>query len=267
MTVMRRNADFLTESEIASFFNFKGPKAKSFQGWYKGERVKSAKGSKLVGQDAYTYGRYDKLPGEKFDCETITDEWFKWFYTSDSKIESPNNLGNLREDRSLNGDKNMYLYENDGLSVYFINSLPFQRPYFKRIVMKKRASLLVPVYSASASFEEYPSCKDAGANLINEIRKDLHGIRTETFKATFDGKNIYGRCVIRDKPLPVKGITEHNTRIPRDRCKNDTIEICHGGFWLLLREEKLTAGDHLLYFKADSINYETEAKILIDVTI
>jgi hypothetical protein len=79
MTVIRKNADFMTESEIASFFNFKGPKAKSFQGWYNGKRVKSAKGSKSVGQDAYTYGRYDKLPGKKFDCETITDEWFNWF--------------------------------------------------------------------------------------------------------------------------------------------------------------------------------------------
>ena len=35
------------------------------------------------------------------------------------------------------------------------------------------------------------------------------------------------------------------------------LEVIHGGFWIALKPENFTSGDHLLEFKVDSKNYRT----------
>ena len=67
------------------------------------------------------------------------------------------------------------------------------------------------------------------------------------------GRYIHGYCVIRDKPIENR------------QCKSGiSNDLYHGGFWLLIREEDLSPGDHLLSLRADSKTYEKEAKILIN---
>ena len=183
----------------------------------------------FLGSNAKTFEKWNKanlpapLPG-------IIDDWFNWYYGSSKKV----------------GDADTADGKLSGSGVYFINPVPFQEPYFKRITMEKGQSLLVPVYSASASSKEYPSLKKF-EDLSEHIKQDLLGITTETFKVTLDGEDYVGNCVIRKNLLQTAG------------------NIHHGGYWLLITAEQLGSGDHLLYFKANSKNYETEVKIPIHV--
>jgi hypothetical protein len=235
----RMNEDFMTEAEIRSFF--KGVKAGSLKHWYK------VQGPKLSGQGRQTYSRYTKFLNGMYNYDTITDEWFKWYL------------------KRSDGQDNVSLFNaTNSQSIYFVEAMPFQRPYFRRITMEQKASLLVPIYSFSASSEEYPSLNPS--QLIELIKADLLGIRWGTVKTTFDGKDVYGYCVIRDKPLTISNIPSQNiTKIGQKRLQSgDSINVYHGGLWLLIKQEDLPPGDHLLYFSADSKNFETEAKILIN---
>jgi hypothetical protein len=162
----------------------------------------------------------------------IIDDWFNWYYGSSKKI----------------GDADTANWKLSGSGVYFINPVPFQKPYLKRITMEKGQSLLVPVYSASASSKEYPSLKTV-EDLSEHTKQDLFGIKTETFKVTLNGEAHVGNCVIRKSLLQTAG------------------NVHHGGYWLLITAEQLGSGDHLLYFNADSKNYEMEVKLPIHVII
>ena len=159
--------------------------------------------------------------------EEEVDGWFQWYYESSKQID---NVDNTNEKISSKG-------------VYFINPQPFQKPYLKRITMEEGQSLLVPVYSASASKEEYPLCED----LSEVVKQDLQGI-SET-SINLNGEKITAKWVIRKKVLPIAGGT------------------IYGGLWLLLKANDLGRGDHLLSFKAISKNYEVEVKIPIHVMI
>ena len=48
---------------------------------------------------------------------------------------------------------------------------------------------------------------------------------------------------------------------------NRSMNLCHGGFYILLNpsSDVLSKGEHLLYFKAFSVNFEIEAKVHIGV--
>jgi hypothetical protein len=159
--------------------------------------------------------------------EEEVDDWFQWYYTSSKKMD---NVNNTNETISSKG-------------VYFICPQPFQKPYLKRITMEEGQSLLVPVYSASASKKEYPLCED----LSEVVKQDLQGI-TE-ISINLNGNKIAAKWIIRKKALPIAGST------------------FYGGLWLLLKAKDLGRGDHLLSFKANSKNYEVEVKIPIHVVI
>ncbi len=72
--------------------------------------------------------------------------------------------------------------------------------------------------------------------------------------------------MIRSDPLPVDGIPPTNRiGIPKERLKNGvSVDLLHGGFWLLIRADRIDSGDHFLYVRADSKTYQSEAKILIN---
>src|SRR5687768_15858006 len=135
----RQNKDFKTEVEIQTFFAT--VKARSPKRWY------NAQSSKL--------SRYTKFLNGMYDCETITDEWFKWYFS--------------RKD----AQKNFFEFNATSPSIYFVEPLSFQRPHFTRITMEQQSSLLVPMYSFSASLEEYPSQEPNSKRLTDLIRSDL----------------------------------------------------------------------------------------------
>jgi hypothetical protein len=69
-------AGFMTEEDIANFFKHQPLIAKSVkkaphsERWYNGAHAKHI----------ITHKHLDKIgPGKYFDCDTLTDEWFKWF--------------------------------------------------------------------------------------------------------------------------------------------------------------------------------------------
>jgi hypothetical protein len=227
--------DFMTETEIQSFL--RDVNTASARSWIQGQDPKK-------GKKSFIHGRYDKIGNENY--ETIIDEWFKWFLTRQ--------VGDLQE---------THLFSN---TTYFLApALPFQRPYHTRIIMHIGASLLVRIYCMSASFVEYPSLSD-GKALLSLIKQDLSGIKWDAFEASLDEENIYGRCIIRKNPLKIDVTPScHLIGFPQNRLREPTtLDIYHGGYWLWIRPDMLTAGDHLLYFKAFSKTYETEAKILIN---
>jgi hypothetical protein len=229
----RKNEGFMTETEIQSFFKVYKSSVKR---WIKVQPLKA--GHKSPSQ----YNRYTKLLDGVYDYDTITDEWFRWYL------------------KRNNGQDNVFQFGVSHPPIYFVEALPFRRPYFRSIKIKQRASLLVPIYSFSASSEEYPSLVQSG-RLLDLIRTDLSGIRWNTVNATLDGEVTHGYCAIRDKAItfdnfPANNITEIDAK--------NSISLYHGGFWLLIRDEDLSPGDHLLSFSAESKTFELEAKILIN---
>lgn len=252
---------FKTKEEIQSWFPAgkipKVPKRPDYDLWYKADKKKD---------DDKTYPCFSSNKIGSFELEKLTDEWLTYFLTTPASINAFTNPGNSYE------EKNVFLFNERNTFVYFLYVSPFQRPYFKRITMTKKAPLLVPVYIFHASVQDFPSKKgknvaETGENMVNLIKNDLAGVIGETVEAKLDGEYLVGCAVVRDEPLEITNVPTNNIyNIPENRLQQETgstMNVYHGGLWLLIREEAFTEGDHLLDFKAASINYEIEAKILI----
>lgn len=270
-----QHAGFKTEAEMTNLFSEKfgldkkkiqialdDPKAEiPFENWY----VEDESLDDKFGVNQVLYRHHEGIQeDELLSCDHATDAWYKWFLTTPKSQHPMVNPGNLSASAGAYGDTNSFLFQLGNASVYFTTAAPFQNPFdFKRVVMTHKAALLVPVYNAMASEEIFIDATDDDCK--RQIVKDLFGIKK--ISATFDGKRIYGCCVMRTKsPLEISNIPKDNAiGIPEDTLirNNSKINIFHGGFWLLFREDKLTLGDHLLTFSAKSDNYEIDAKVLV----
>lgn len=213
-----------------------------------------------------TYGHTEIIrPGNFYDCDLATDEWFEWFLTTPPHDNPYSNPG----DTGLYETENVFLMQNRNTAIYFTTVAPFQSPDVKSITLTKKAPLLVPVYNAFASEEMFPSLISKDKQLVSVI-SDLFGIRINTVSASIDGQTIEPCCVIRKKPWKIEGIPADNViGIPADRVirSHHSVNIVHGGFWMLIRPEALTSGDHLLEFKVESVNYKMDAHIRINVLV
>jgi hypothetical protein len=228
----------------------------------------------------YTYPHMDSLDdGGYYTCDRLTDEWYKWYLTLPAAISGYTNPSRSYEDNTSFGGRSVFLFQDNNrffkniepnepktpVSVYFVLASPFQDQDFINVTMVKRGALLVPAYNMCTSTEVYPSL-DTEDKLTNLAIKDLSGIIE--LKAWFDRIPIEGCCVIRKQRLPITNVPLDNVnRIPQEKIldSSNSIKTCHGGYWLLIRESVLTAGEHLLQISATSRNYELNAKILINV--
>lgn len=212
-----------------------------------------------------------------YDCNHLTDEWFKWFLTTPSSKNpfSRPGLGKTAEPEQY-GSENAFLMQKRGTSAYFTTASPFQvPPDVKSITLTTNVPLLVPAYNVYASTEMFPSLDNELEavklqNLQVEVISDLLGINPKTLKAKFDGQNVEPCCVIRIKPLRIENIPDDNViGLPRDRLDQSgrTLNILHGGFWMLIVPERLSSGDHLLEWNVDSINYSLAVKIRINALV
>lgn len=227
----------------------------------------------------FTYLHMESLDKDGYyTCDTLTDKWYEWHLKNPASISGFTNPSHSYEGRSafLFQDNDRYFKDTKDtkdtdekrISVYFGVASPFQDPPdFRTITMVKQVPILVPVYNMSASTEDYTSIK-TDDDLKKLIIDDLSGIIE--IKASFDRIPIEGCCVIRKKRLSITNIPIDNVnRVPEDRMleHGNSIRTCHGGYWLLIRKNKLTSGEHLLEFSAVSKNYEVNAKILINVAV
>ena len=148
---------------------------------------------------------------------------------------------------------------SDKADVYFVYASAFQEPDFRRVLMHREASVLVPVYFSMASKSMFPSIEEN--KLIEAIENDLKGINY--LRASLDGEKLYGCPAVRTKSLRINNIPKNNIfDIPEDRLiDGDSMKVYHGGFWLLTKP--LKPGDHLLVFQSNSKNYEMHVKMLI----
>jgi len=204
----------------------------------------------------------DGITGGEFSCNRIVDKWMEWALTLPGKV---NPIMMSGEGYGTSTDtENVHLFKEGKASVYFAAVSPFKQPDISRFVITERYPVLVPVYYAIASDLELPESK---SDLNEVVRRDLCGIKE--VEATLDDEDIYGCCVTRTTPLTIRNVPRDNiVRIPFDRlsAKDNVINIVHSGLWLLLDtrdKKKFANGDHLLYFRAKSVNYEIEAKIQI----
>ncbi len=217
------------------------------------------------------YGHHEKI-GD-YNCNTLVDKWWEWAFTTafgGSQFTNPFQPYALRmpfKMRSSINSKDPAVKDD----VWFLVASAFREPDLLRIITDSRNPILIPVYNMAASIQEYPSCKGSSRestekNLVDLITSDLVGLDFEKLKVTFDGLNITGCCVIRNKSFEIRNVSSPRFMgILEDRLGRDnSIQICHGGFWLLFKPEKASSsGDHLLYFDAKSINYETSAKVAV----
>jgi hypothetical protein len=257
---------FLDEDDIQTFFEKKfgtmpttlqeldAKKQVPFYYWYKS------------GKDhPFNYAHMDKIkPGNVFDCNTIANKWITWFSTTPKQQNPFLNPGISSADKTLYAGQNAFLFDERETFVYFLSATPFQNPDFRRVIMLRRAPILVPIYNVIASPIFFPSLQDT--ECYGYVEKDLEGLIDKEVDATFDGTHFYGCCVLRNEPLTINNIPIDNVYgIPEDRLKevNSSISVYHGGLYLLIKEDKFTPGDHLLTFRAHSVNYEIDAKILI----
>jgi hypothetical protein len=211
------------------------------------------------------YGHDEPIGGAKgyYTCDNIVDEWFRWFLTTPASSNPFTNPGDSYE------VNNAFLMNRHDTKVYFATASPFREPAdFKTITITEQVPLLIPVYNMSASVEDFPSLK-SDDDRLRLVLKDLCCVHT--LNATFDGEPIHGCCVIRcqagEFPIADKG---NVIELPDERIDNrpvSTIHMCHGGFWILMREKYLDAGDHLLKFTSKSRNYEMNANILINALV
>jgi hypothetical protein len=210
-----------------------------------------------------TFNHHDRvLPGMVFSCDDLADIWIeRWMKTPKdaNPFTNPAPTKSVRETYP-DTDANSLVLASDKADVYLVSASAFQTPDFRRVLMDRKASVLVPVYFAMASSAMFPSLTER-SDLLKEIEKDLKGI--QNLKVSLDGEKLYGCTVVRTKPLRINNIPKNNIfEIPEERLiDGNSMEVYHGGFWVLTKP--LDGGDHLLYFQANSKNYEMEVKMLI----
>jgi hypothetical protein len=224
--------EFVNESEIETYFkktrkNTPRPKKFSFEHWYKADDYKGGNHQ----HHPFTYGHTEPISKKSLTCNDVTDEWFRWFLTTPVSQNTMTNPENAYRMRST------FLMHKKDTDVYFAAAAPFQEnpPDLRRIIMTRKAPLLVPVYNMVASLQEYPGRTDE--ELTDIVKNDLAGVSEEDFEASFDGEPLYGCCVIRNKSFEIDNIPVDNVLgIPEDRLlPASKIKLCHGGFWLLIR--------------------------------
>jgi hypothetical protein len=205
----------------------------------------------------------------------LADEWWRCFLTNTFEM-SPLYAA------PQPGFTNPFLFRNHMRSsnvarAYMIGLSGFRYPDVRRIVVTERAPILIPVYVTSAAAEEHlwdpdqhgikAAPGDISRILAEMVVDDLCGLHH--LEAEFDKKPICGCTVLRNITYQVTGIPDNNVRgVPSERLsKGRSMNVCHGGFYILLNpaSEAMKRGEHLLYFKAFSVNYEIEAKVHIGV--
>jgi hypothetical protein len=201
-------------------------------------------------------------PGMIFTCDDLADIWIeRWFKTPKdiNPFTNPSSSNPTREYPDM--DANSLVLADDRADVYLVSASAFQEPDFRRGLIFREASILVPVYFVVASSALFPSLEKKPNGLFQEVENDLKGV--EIIHSSLDGKKLYGCTVVRKDPLRINNIPKNNIfDIPEERLTpRGCMDVYHGGFWLLT--EKLDPGDHLLYFQAKSANYEMEVKMLI----
>jgi hypothetical protein len=209
------------------------------------------------------------------NCNDLADEWWRCFLRNpfdSSPLYAPNQLGFTSP----------FLFERDeGIAevakVYMIGLAGFKNPDVRRIVITERVPILIPIYNISVAAEEHLWDADRGviSEKHGEISKALTTIIIDDLcglydiVAEFDKMPISGLTVLRNIPYQVNNIPPNNVRgVPSERLgQNKVMNVCHGGFYIMLNpnSEALNKGEHLLYFRALSVNYEIEAKVHIGV--
>ena len=240
-------------------------KGNTFHHWYR-----MHEGAHHSEKQPITFGHTEKLPGNVYDCNLAADEWFRWFFTTPRSTNPYSNPGEGDKGQSgFYGEQYVFLMQKRGANLYFSTASPFQKPDVKSITLTKEAPLLIPAYNVFAATEMFPSL-DTNDKLLVEIISDLLGIRSGSVNAKLDGQTVEPCCVIRRNPLRITGIPNDNVYgIPEDRLResNSTLNILHGGFWMLIRPEALSSADHLLEFKVESVNYKMDVNIRINSLI
>jgi hypothetical protein len=223
-----------------------------------------------------TFDHYERIqPGDYYNCNLLTDEWYKWFLSTPRPKNPYSNPGQgIRQQNEQYGIENVFLMQMRNSAAYFSAAAPFQNPDERIITLTVDAPLLVPVYNVCASTTQFPSLnpnpKGPGPTLMDEVISDLLGIKPETVKASLDGQALEPCCVIRREPLTIEGIPIDNVfGLPNDRLVRSgfKLNIIHGGFWAFIRAESIGSGDHLLEWTVDSVNYKMDALIRINAQV
>jgi len=265
---------FYTLKQTESIFKngLKPSQNDHFFNWYKYHQ-----GGHMLEQGlSLTFDHYEKIqPGDYFNCNRLTDEWFRWFLTTPRSKNPYSNPGQRqREQNEQYGVENVFLMQMRNSAAYFTTAAPFQRPDERTITLNVNAPLLVPVYNVCASTTQFPSLnpdpKGSSPTVLDEVITDLLGIKSESVKATLDGQTLEPCCVVRKEPLTIEGIPVDNVfGIPSDRLTRagSKLNIVHGGFWAFIRAESLGPGDHLLEWTIESVNYRMDAVIRINAQV
>ena len=242
-------------------------KGETFHHWYQMHR-----GAHPSECGRLTFDHTEMIPpGNFFDCNRIVDMWFQWFLTTPISKNPYSNPGEQNGNETEQyGRENAFLMDRWNTSVYMTTASPFQVPAdVKTITLVKEVPLLVPVYNVYVSQEMFPSLDD-DKKLLVKVISDLLGIIPATTKAKLDGQTLEPCCVIRREPLRISGIPIDNVfGLPKERLNesDSSINILHGGFWVLIRPEALTAGDDLLEWTVESVNYKMSAEIRINALV
>lgn len=209
------------------------------------------------------------------NCNELTDEWWRCFLTN------PFDASPLYAS-ALPGFTSPLLFKRHESNInvakaYMIGLSGFKYPDIRRIVVTERLPILIPIYNMSAAAEE--QLWDSDRQAISVKENDISGALTEIvvddlcglyeMVAKFDNKPITGFTVLRNVSYHVPNIPRDNVRgVPSERLSPEkSLNVCHGGFYILLNPESeaMKMGEHLLYFKALSVNYEVEAKVHIGI--
>lgn len=262
---------FYTEKQMESIFEngIKSSKTATLFGWSRHHH-----GPHLLEKGlGLTFDHHEKIkPGSYFDCNLLTDEWFKWFLSTPRPKNPYSNPGQRKGgENEQYGVENVFLMQQRNSSAYFTTAAPFQDPDERLITLTVDAPLLVPVYNVCASTTQFPNLnpdpKGSSPTLMDEVISDLLGINPKTVEASLDGQTLEPCCVIRKEPLTIEGIPSDNVfGIPSDRLarSGSKLDIVHAGFWAFIRQESIGSGDHLLEWKVESVNYRMNVVIRIN---
>jgi hypothetical protein len=212
-------------------------------------------------------GHDDKING-KVTCDQIVDEWQRWILKIPALIHPSIIPPDIYGARNLRGSiANPVII--DGVKVIMVAFPPFKKleDNVMTVQIRERDSyLLLPILTAEASTEEYPSLKQE-KDLVEMVKKQSNEVKNLNLK--IDGIERIGCHVQNYKRMPIDEVPSDNVMgIPPEAMKpNQTVEIVHDGFFALVNVNKLGPGDHLITIIGTGGTYLNAAMIVLNVLI
>lgn len=222
----------------------------------------------------HTHEKDDPVMGHKemlakggVSCEKVVEEWHKWLFRIPARIHPNLVLPSNSYKADSSGIENpIYIAGNNVYMTAFVPLTKKEDNLTTLQIYNDTQYILLPIITAEACTEEYPSVKSQ-TELLRMVESETNSV--EEIKFNIDGIPRMGCFVERKNRLSISNVATENLMgiKPQNMKPNNTVEPIYNGYWALLDVKRLGPGDHLITVEAIGKTYFVGATIALNIMV